>query len=379
MAWTVWSGYYAVQSYLLQHEQEYFAIRTAAGLLDVSPLCKYRVHGPDSTAFLSRVMVRDIVRLPVGRVAYTCWCDHNGHVIGDGTVLRQQETTYLVTSTDPSYAWFCRHQRGLAVQVNDVTDDLAALALQGPVSREVLLDAGAREIEKLAYYHAVRTSLAGKSIWVSRTGYTGDLGYEIWIPVEHALTVWDALVVSGENYALRPAGLSALDMCRVEAGLLLQHVDYHNALHALVNSRKSTPFELGLGWMVNLDRAPFIGQAALHGLVQPDVKLVGLDIDWSETEALYRQCGLPPALPTRAWRTSVPVYRDRARRRQIGYATSGTWSPVLKKNIALATVMTQHAAGQAQIELTVEHVRHAVTARIVPHRFFNPPRKTAHF
>ena len=379
MAWTLWSGYYAVQSYLLQHESEYFAIRSAAGLLDVSPLCKYRVTGPDSAAFLSRVMVRDLAALPIGRVAYTCWCDHSGHVVGDGTVMRQDEAAYLVTSTDPSYAWMCRLRRGYSVAVEDVTDDLAALALQGPASRAILMDAGAIEVEKLAYYHTVNTALAGVPVWISRTGYTGDLGYEIWIPCADALRVWDTLVASGENYALQPAGLLALDVCRVEAGLLLQHVDYHNALHALIPSRKSTPYELGLGWMVKLDRTPFVGQAALREAVHPEWRLVGLDIDWPETEALYRQYGLPPALPLKAWRDSLPVYRDRARRRQIGYATSGTWSPLLKQNIALATLRTHHASGQAQIELTIEHVRHAVTARVVPPRFFNPPRKTERF
>ena len=368
-----------MQSYLLQHDPEYFAIRTAAGLIDVSPLCKYNITGPDSTTFLSRVMVRDLTNLSAGRVAYTCWCDMDGFVVGDGTVIRKYDNSFLVTSTDPSYAWLNRHTRGLQVAIEDVTDSCAALALQGPASKNILEAAGAHSITAIPYYHAIRTIIADVPVWVSRTGYTGDLGYEIWFPAKQALPVWDAIMEAGTRYALRPAGLKALDVCRVEAGLLLQHVDYHNALHALIRSQKSTPYELGLGWMVKLDREPFIGQSALRRYTQPEWTFVGLDIDWSETQALYKQHNLPPALSSEAWRTSVPVYHDANQQHQVGYATSGTWSPVLKKNIALATVRSAYASGSVQIEMTVEHTRHTVTAHIVSPRFFNPPRKTERF
>lgn len=379
MRWTNWAGYYAVQSYLLKHDLEYFALRTAAGLLDVSPLCKYLIAGSESRALLSRLMVRDLSRLEPGCVAYTCWCDQDGFVVGDGTVICLADDRFLLTSTDPSYAWLVRHIRGLRAEIEDVTHTWAALALQGPASRDVLDALCNGRIGTLPYYHAIRTELAGVPLWISRTGYTGDLGYEIWIPAEKALPVWDALINSGTQFALRPAGLKALDVCRIEAGLLLQHVDYHNALHALVPSRKSTPYELGLEWMVHLDRTPFVGQSALRQHTQPKWRFVGLDIDWLETKALYERHNLPPALPSEAWRTSVPVYLDAGRQHQIGYATSGTWSPVLKKNIALATIASEWAQGTAHIETTVEHQRHTVTARIVSPRFFNPARKTRRF
>ena len=376
MRWTTWSGYYAVQSYLQEHDLEYFAIRTAAGLIDVSPLCKYHVTGVDSRLFLARIMARDLSRLSPGRVAYTCWCDQDGFVIGDGTVLCQADDEFLLTSTDPSYAWFMRHSRRLSVAIEDLTHRWAALALQGPTSFDILNDVCRDNIGGVRYYHAQRTEIAQQALWISRTGYTGDLGYELWMPAESALPVWDALMHAGARFALRPVGLKALDVCRIEAGLLLQHVDYHNALHALVSARKSTPFELGLDWMVAIDRGPFVGQSALRQHARPKWRFVGLDIDWPETQALYEQHNLPPALPTEAWRTSVPIYLDAGRQHQVGYATSGTWSPVLKKNIALATIASAYAQGKVQIEATVEHKRHTVTAHVVSPRFFNPARKT---
>jgi len=379
MRWTIWSGYYAAQSYLLKHDLEYFALRTAAGLIDVSPLCKYLIVGPASREFLSRVMVRDFARFAPGQVAYTCWCDQEGFVIGDGTVICQADDRFLVTSTDPSYAWLIRQLRGLNMEVRDISHTRAALALQGPASRDVLDVACSSPMAALPYFHAARAEIAGVSVWISRTGYTGDLGYEIWMPAASALGVWDAIAEAGTRFAMRPAGLKALDVCRVEAGLLLQHVDYHNALHALIRSRKSTPYELGLGWMVNLERTPFVGQSALNRLQVPKWKFVGLDIDWPETQALYEQHNLPPALPSEAWRTSVPVYLDAGRQHQIGYATSGTWSPVLKKNIALATLASDWAHGTVQMETTVEHRRYTVTAHVVSPRFFNPARKTRRF
>ena len=379
MRWTLWSGYYAAQSYLLKHDLEYFALRTAVGLIDVSPLCKYLITGPASRALLSRVMVRDFSHLAPGRVAYTCWCDQDGFVIGDGTVICQADDRFLLTSTDPSCAWLNRQLRGLNAEIRDVSHTCAALALQGPASREVLGAASSSPTDILPYYHAVQTEIAGASVWISRTGYTGDLGYEIWMPAAAALGVWDAIAEAGAQFAMRPAGLKALDVCRIEAGLLLQHVDYHNALHALIRSRKSTPFELGLGWIVDLERPSFVGKSALRRLQVPKWKFVGLDIDWPETQALYEQHNLPPAVPSEAWRNSVPVYLDAGRQHPIGYATSGTWSPVLKKNIALATVASEFARGTVQIEATVEHQRHTVTAHVVSPRFFSPARKTRRF
>lgn len=381
MRWKLWSGFYAVDSYLVHHDPEYFAVRGAAGLLDVTPLCKYLVSGKDSAAFLSRIMVRDIMKLHAGRVAYTCWCNDRGKVVGDGTVMRRSESEFLVTTTDPTYAWLHQFTDGYAVSVTDVTDHVAALALQGPCARDILQCASSSDIAGLRYFSMVQTTIAGCPLWISRTGYTGDLGYELWIDRPDALRVWDVLMDVGQGYALRPIGLKALDMCRLEAGLILKHVDYYSALEALIDARMSTPYELGLGWTVQLERAPFTGQAALK--LEKDTgaawALVGLNINWAETEALYAGVGLPPTLCSEPWRTSVPVYRDRGRRHQVGYATSGTWSPLLKKNIALACVRAGYAKSgtKLQFEMQVEHVRYAVTATVGPPRFFNPARKTS--
>ncbi len=377
MDWTRWAGHYAPRSYQLQHENEYYAIRTAAGLIDISPLFKVRISGPDSLALLNRIFVRDLSRLKEGRVAYVVWCDAEGFVLGDGTVLREGPETYFFTSEDPTAAWLNRHASGLNVVITDETETLAGLALQGPSSAKILIHAGAESIRELKYFGATCTSVNGIELWISRSGYTGDLGYEMWPPADRALEIWDTLMEAGSGFALRATGLKALDVCRIEAGLLNKGVDFHNASRVLIREQKSMPYDLGLGWMVHLDREPFVGQSALRKLQQPEWNMVGLEIDWSQTRDLYESRGLPPMLPAEAWSLSAPLYRDHARQCQVGYATSGTWSPVLKKYIALATIKKTYSSETVQIELTVEHSRHSVDARIVSPRFYDPPHKRA--
>lgn len=377
MDWKRWAGYYVPRSYQLQHENEYYAIRTAAGLIDISPLFKLRITGPDSLALLNRVFVRDLSRLKEGRVAYVAWCDAEGFVLGDGTVLRQGPETYFFTSEDPTAAWLNRHASGMNVTIVDESRTLAGLALQGPSSAKILIHAGAESIRELKYFGATSTSVNGIDFWVSRSGYTGDLGYEMWPPADRAPEFWDMLMEVGSGFALRAVGLKALDVCRIEAGLLQKGVDYHNASRVLTREQKSIPYELGLGWMINLDRDPFVGQSALQKLQQPAWNMVGLEIDWDQTRGLYESKGLPPLLPTEAWSVSAPLYRDHARQHQVGYATSGTWSPVLKKYIALATIERSYPSETVQIELAVEHSRHSVDARIVSPRFYDPPQKRA--
>ena len=377
MDWTRWAGYYVPRSYQLQHENEYYAIRTAAGLIDISPLFKLRITGPDSLALLNRISVRDLSRLKEGRVAYVAWCDSEGFVLGDGTVLRQGPKTYFFTSEDPTAAWLERHARGMNVTIADESRTLAGLALQGPSSAKILIHAGAESIRELKYFGATFTSVNGIDFWVSRSGFTGDLGYEMWPPADRAAEFWDTLMEVGSGFALRAVGLKALDVCRIEAGLLQKGVDYHNASRVLTQEQKSLPHELGLGWMMNLDRDPFVGQSALQELQQPAWNMVGLEIDWEQTRGLYESKGLPPLLPTEAWSISAPLYRDHARQHQVGYATSGTWSPVLQKYIALATIERSYPSETVQIELAVEHSRHSVDARIVSPRFYDPPQKRA--
>ncbi|MBT8274125.1 MAG: aminomethyltransferase family protein [Bacteroidia bacterium] len=381
MFWKEWAGYYAVSSYETHHEPEYFAFRNSAGLLDVSPLFKYNIKGPDATAFLSRIMVKDISKLNVGRVSYCCWCTDHGKVIDDGTVMRRAENEFFVTSADPSYSWFSRFLRGYDVVLTDVSDQIAGLALQGPTSREIIKQICNADMDNFKFFATQEVNADGFKMHISRTGFTGDLGYELWCENEHALKLWDAIMLAGKNYDIRPAGLDALDVTRIEAGLILKDVDYYNALHALIDDRMSTPYELALGWTVDLDRAPFNGQAALKAEKERGAQwaIVGLDINWSEIEALYNKCGLPPEIGSHSWRKSIPIYTEKNKLVQAGYATSGTWSPILKKNIALATVEKEYEriGSELQIEMTVEHKRHTVTATVQKPQFFNPERKTS--
>lgn len=381
MYWKEWAGYHAVSSYETLHDVEYFAFRYSAGLLDITPLFKYRVSGSDAAMFLSRVMVRDVSKLKVGRVTYCCWCNEEGKVVDDGTVMRRGENDFFVTSADPCFSWFSRFMRGYDVEVSDISDQIAGLALQGPTSRDILKQICNADLDNLKFFSTTKAKVNDFEIYISRTGYTGDLGYELWVENKHALVLWDLLMEGGKDYDIRPAGLAALDVTRVEAGLILKDVDYYNALHTLTEDRMSSPYEISLGWTVNLERELFNGQAALKAEKQAGSNwaIVGLDIDWVEIEELYNKHGLPPEVGSMAWRDSIPIYTDSSKSKQIGYATSGTWSPILKKNIALATVEKKYDQldSKVQIEVTVEHKRHTVTATVSKPQFYNPERKTS--
>jgi len=373
-----WSGYYAVSSYEPHHEHEYNAIRNAAALIDISPLFKYRVSGKDATRLVDRIITRDLTKVSVDQVIYTPWCDEHGKVIDDGTVSRLGENTYRWTAADPSLRWFTQNAAGMDVHIEDISESLAALALQGPTSGRLLksLVKGA-DIANLKYFRVTSGTIAGVDVEISRTGYTGDLGYEIWVGAEHALAVWDAVMDAGRAFDIHPAGMLALDVARIEAGLLLIDVDFNSSKKALIDDQKYSPFELGLGRLVHTNKSRFIGQAALlaeknRGSAR---EIVGLEIDWPEVERLYENVGLPPAVSPIASRVAVPVFKDDA---QVGKATSSTWSPVLKKMIALATVKQPYArlGSQLDFEITVEAKRRRVRARVVKTPFFNPKRKT---
>ena len=374
-----WSGYYAVSSYEPHHEHEYNAIRNATALIDISPLFKYRLSGKDATRLVDRVITRDLRKVSVGQVIYTPWCDESGKVIDDGTVSRLEENTYRWTAADPSLRWFTQNAAGLAVHIEDISETVAALALQGPTSARLLqtVVSDAR-LDALKYFRVTTATIAGVAVDISRTGYTGDLGYEIWVPAEKALQVWDALIVAGRAFDIHPAGMLALDVARIEAGLLLIDVDFNSSKKALIDEQKYSPYEMGLGRLVHLDKNRFVGQAALvaeqkRGHAR---EIVGLEIDWPEVESLYEAVGLPPAVSPIASRVAVPIFHEG---RQVGKATSSTWSPTLKKMIALATVQRGRTkpGTRLQFEITVEAVRHRVGARVVKTPFFNPKRKTA--
>jgi aminomethyltransferase len=373
-----WSGYYTVSTYETHHEHEYNAIRNAAALIDISPLFKYAVTGPDASRLVDRVITRDVRTMDVGQVFYTPWCDEHGMVIDDGTVSRLDEQRFRWTSADPTLRWITQNTTGLRVDIEDVSETTAALALQGPMAARVLRAVADANIDTLRYFRVRHGRIAGVPVDISRTGYTGDLGYEIWMPADRALAVWDALTIAGQAFELKPAGMLALDVARTEAGLLLLDVDYVGSRKALIPSQRYSPYELGLSRLVSLDKAPFVGRAALAEERRRGARrqVVGLEIEWSEVETLYEKKGLAPVAPAATSRVAVPVVRGS---RQIGRATTTAWSPTLKRLIALATIDRPYYEEGARVdfEITVEGVRHFVGAKVVRTPFFNPPRKTA--
>ena len=377
-AWRRWAGHVVASSYELSHEREYHAIRAAAALFDISPLYKYLVRGRDAARMLDRVVTRDVVRAAVGQVLYTPWCDSAGKVLDDGTVARLDESTFRMTSADPNLRWLESCALGLDVSIDDVSDATAALALQGPNARAILEQASDADLAALKFFRIAPARLGSVPVTISRTGYTGDLGYEIWLDAANALEAWDALIAAGSGYGITPAGMLALDVARIEAGLMLIDVDYVSARKALIDSQKSSPFELGLGWAVDLRKQHFVGRAALAEEARREAQwqFVGLEVEWGSLEALYMDVGLAPQLPAAAWRASTPVYSGSE---QAGYATSGGWSPLLKKYIALAHLQGAAArvGTELEMEVTVEHRRKRAAARVVKRPFFDPDRKRA--
>ena len=373
-----WSGYYAVSAYEAHHEHEYNAIRNASALIDVSPLFKYLLSGRDAIKLVDRVITRDAHKLAVGQVYYTPWCDEHGKVIDDGTVTRLDEATFRWTAADPSLRWLTQNAVGLDVRIEDISEQVAALALQGPTSGRLLDAVADADIRSLKYFRMTRGRIAGVPVEISRTGYTGDLGYEIWIPWDRAVVVWDTLMSGGRPFDIHPAGMLALDVARVEAGLLLIEVDFNSSKKALIEAQKYTPYEMSLDRLVQVEKRPFVGQRPLAAERQrgPARRIVGLDVSWPAIESLYEKIGMPPQIGAAASRVAVPVFRNG---RQVGRATTTTWSPVLKKLIALATIAAPHCAEHTalEFEVTIEAVRHRVPATVVKTPFFNPPRKTA--
>jgi aminomethyltransferase len=379
MQWREWSGYYASSVYADAHDIEYNAIREAAALIDVSPLYKYQVSGPDALRLVDRVVTRDATKLAVGGVMYTPWCDEHGKVVDDGTVHRLDEQRFRWTAADPQLRWLRQNSAGLDVTIDEESEATAALALQGPLSRAILEDATGESFADLRYFRR-RPSKVGKvAVDVSRTGYTGDLGYELWIPIAGAVKVWDALIAAGAAYAIRPAGMLALDVVRLEAGLILLEVDYTSARHAMNPEQNYSPGEIGLGRLVSFDKGDFVGRLALEREARaggPARRLVGLQLDWYDIEGLYDAQGLPPAISPTVDRSPVPVF---AAGRQVGRATSHGWSPILKQAIALASVPPQYEAlgTTLAVEWTVEGRRGRVGAMVVPLPFLDLERKRA--
>jgi aminomethyltransferase len=377
-SWAEWSGWLTANTYDIDHTQEYIAIRTACAGFDSSPLYKYLIHGPDALKLMNRVVTQDVSRYAVGRCMYTPWCDDEGKIIDDGILVRLDEQTFRLTAAAPTLYWLEDNAIGLDVTVDEVTEALAVLALQGPYSRELLKTLSDADFDRLPYFSITNTQLAGIPVTVSRTGYTGDLGYEIWVEPHQAVQLWDVLFEAGQAYRLRPFGEYALDMARIEAGLLLAEVDFHSSNKVLHEFQKSSPLELGLGWTVKLDKEFFIGQRALKRELArgPAWMTMGLEVDLTSLEAIFAEFGMPLHLPYESWSEAVPVYSGG---RQVGKATSGTWSPMLKKNIAIARLKPRYArpGTSVDMEVTIDAQRKQARATVVKMPFFDPPRKLA--
>jgi aminomethyltransferase len=375
--WRKWSGFFIADSYFPAHDLEYHAIRFSAALFDITPMCKYRVSGPDAAKLVNRVITRRVDRIKPMRAIYTPWCDHDGRVLDDGTVALLADGSYFWTAAEPQHGWLEAAGEGLNVTIEDLTERICALSLQGPCSRDVLSSAAGRDLSDLPFFGRADVTIGGVAVGVSRTGYSGDLGYELFMPFESALPVWDALIKAGESYTLRVAGMEALDVARLEAGLIMAGVDYHSGRTARHPSLAISPYEIGMDRLVDLDKPSFIGKRALMDEVAaggPANRLVGLELDLNVFEDAYLDLGYPIEHPLRAWRHVTPLTR---KGETIGRATSGTFSPLLKRSIALGFLPTKHAevGSTVSIEWQIEETRQQIPATVVPLPFLDLPRK----
>lgn len=361
-----WSGYTTVDVFTTV-EQEYFAIRNAATLYDLTPMVKYRIAGREALAYLNRLVTRDLGKLKPGRVAYCIWCNDAGHLLDDGTVFALGEGEYRLCTAERQIDWLLDSALGFDVQVHEITADIAALALQGPTSYAVLRTAGVAGVERLRPFELGQFRLAGEPLMISRTGFTGDLGYELWMAPAAALAVWDALTAAGRTRGIRAIGSQALNMARIEAGFLSPHVDFLSAERTIRPGRDRSPLELGLGWLLDFDKGHFNGRRALieEQLRGPRRQLVGLDVE-----------GNKPA-------HNALLYAQANGQREIGHVTSATWSPTCKRNIALALLEAPHfrlgSTVWADIYLHRELLweRRMARARVVERPFFAPERRRA--
>jgi glycine cleavage system T protein (aminomethyltransferase) len=398
--WEHWSNRLAAVKFQMSEKFEYFAIRNSAGLFDTSPLYKYRFSGPDAERFLGGVLARDPRKCAVGQAQYTLWCDDRGFVIEDGVLLHVEPEEYLLTAAEPNLAYFQTLAGSLDVSIEDVSDAFGILSIQGPRSREILA-AVAPAMADLPYFRVVSTTLAGVPVRISRTGYTGDLGYEIWTPAADALAVWDAVWEAGRQKALTPFGMTALYMARIEAGLVLLDVDFHSSRFAWTDADRTTPVELGFGWMFR-DLAPgaaangrgsngpgrsngageraFIGRDAIRRELENRTsrwQLTGLVVDWRDYDRIYGEAGLIPPKDHTPIQDEYYVYDDQLN--QLGYATSQMYSPMLQRHIALARVpldrMTE--GSRVKLEAGVRHRYEYFDAYVTRTPLFNPQRRTA--
>ncbi len=377
--WSHWAGHLVVDRYQMSEKFEYFAIRNSAAYFDTSPLYKYRFSGKDAERFLSGVLARDIRKCRVGQAQYTIWCDDRGFVLEDGVILRTGPDEYLLTAAEPNLAYFSDLVGFDSVDIEDVSTDWAGIAFQGPRSRQILATL-APEIAEIGYFHLTPAKVAGTETIVSRTGFTGDLGYEVWVPSGDALGVWDAIVEASAGHGVVPFGQTALLMARIEAGLLLINVDFESSRFAFNDEHRSTPIELGFGWMFkDLDR-PFIGRDAIRREQADGTsrwRFTGLVVDYLDYDSKYQAAGLVPPKDHIPVHEDMMVYDDDVQR--VGYATSFMYSPMLQRHIALARVRPELAqpGTKVNLEFTINHRYVQVGAHVARLPLYNPERKTA--
>lgn len=381
-AWNHWSGYLAATRYQLSEKAEYFAVRNSAGLFDTSPLYKYRIEGRDAESFLAGVLARDIRKCQPGRAQYTLWCDDRGFVIEDGVVFRHSANEFLLTTAEPQLGYFADLIGSASVEIAEVTEDYAALAVQGPTSREILATI-APEVADLKFFALTPSKIGGVPVTISRTGYTGDLGFEIWVESDHAVKIWDTVVAAGEGRGVIPFGLTALLMARIEAGLILLDVDFSSSRFAWNDKQRSTPIELGFAWMfrnIEDDDRAFIGRSTLRRELSEGTsryKLMGLLIDWQDHDRIFREAGLIAPKDHIPTRHEMMLYDDDGS--QAGYATSFMYSPILQRHIAIARVLPELATpgSRVNLEVTINHSYATVAAEVARLPLYNPDRKTA--
>ena len=380
--WTHWAGYLSAPKYDLAVKHEYFGVRNAVGCFDASPLYKYAITGRDSERFLAGLFARDIRTCRPGRAQYTVWCDSDGYVLEDGVVFRHSADEFLLTAAEPNLSFLENQRNSLEVQIDDVSSDHAMLVVQGPRSRAVLSSL-APEVGDLGFFGHAQAKVGGSEVTVSRTGFTGDLGYEIRVPADDALAVFDAVWAAGEPHRMRPFGDEALNVLRIEAGLPLIGVEFTSSRYSFNEHDRFTPDELGLGWLVKgLDDAsrPFSGRRAIIAERKAGTSrwaTVGISVDARAYDELFYGAGLIPPKEDSpaAWETML---YDAAGERA-GYATSYTYSPMLQTHIGIARVRPELAAigTELHVEQTVNHVYTTSPATVVKMPFFAPDRKTS--
>ena len=380
--WTHWAGYLSALRYDHSAKHEYFAVRNSAGFFDTSPLYKYWIRGRDAERFLAGVLTRDIRKCKPGRAHYTLWCDDQGYVLEDGVVFRHSDTEFFMTTAEPNLGFLTDLVGRLDVTIEEVTDEYGMLAVQGPRSREIIAKL-APEITDLPFFALTQAKIGGSAVTISRTGYTGDLGYEICVPADDALPVLDEVIAAGDGHGCIPFGEQALLMTRVEAGLVLINVEFSSSRFAFTDHDRVTPKELGFGWMlkgIDDDSRPFVGREAIRRELADDTSRwasVGLVVDWQAYDRLYRDAGLIPPKDETPLDWESMLYDDAGNR--IGYATGLMYSPMLQRHIALARVRPEHGAvgSQVNVELTVNHEYLTVAAQVARPPLFKPERKTA--